>query len=183
MTDTSSTPDAGTPPPAADTPDTSQPPSSSSLVDDLDTDALGDTARRAVANLRREHRAAVDRLTADRDAALAKLQEHEDAQGTEVEQLRSKLGRVEKENAYLKQQLTERDISIAARDAASKFGIPEFADRLHGTNAEELEADAKQLADRVNPGRSADLGAGPRGDGTAPTTGMDQLIRQKARRG
>jgi len=173
----------GATPSTGATPAADPPASTASVVVEPDMNDLSDGARRAIAALRTELRSTTESLTAERDAALAQLQEHEDAQGTEVEQLRTKLGRVEKENGDLKAELAERDRRIAASDAASKHGIPDWADRLKGSTPEELDADAQAIAERVNgePARTTpDFGAGAR-QGTQ-SSGMDQLIRRKAGR-
>lgn len=178
MSDTASegaTPSSGATPEA--TPDVS-----AAASGDTSSEDLGESARRAIAALRRENRSVTERLTAERDAALARVADFETANDSEAEKLRGKLGRVEKDLAEANAELSLRDRRDAAREAAGKAGIPEWWDRLQGDTPEELEADAHRIAERVNPARPvSDLGAGPRGSAAEPR--MDSLIRRRAGRG
>lgn len=171
MTDTpaaDSTPSDGTPDPSPQTPD------------GTGTADLGDAARQAISAVRRELRAA----TEERDAALARVQSYEDATGTELEQLRTKLGRADKRVNDLEAENSALHRRIAASGAAAKYGIPDLAERLQGSTPEELDEDAKALAERMSAAArtSPDLGAGARPSGSAGSSEMDQLIRAKARR-
>lgn len=181
MTD-SATGDATSP--SGATPEANTPPAPADPLADLgNTDELGDAARRAIVSLRRESRAAAERLTAERDAALAKVQAFEDATGTETEQLRTKIGRSDKRIGELEAENSVLRRRIEASAVAARHGIPDLADRLQGMTTEELEADAKALSERVGAARTTndhDLGAGARAG--ASSTGMDQLIRERARR-
>lgn len=181
MTD-SATGDATSP--SGATPEANTSPASADPLADLgNTDELGDAARRAIVSLRRESRAAAERLTAERDAALARVQAFEDATGTETEQLRTKIGRSDKRIGELEAENSVLRRRIEASAVAARHGIPDLADRLQGMTTEELEADAKALSERVGAARTTndhDLGAGARAGGSS--TGMDQLIRERARR-
>jgi hypothetical protein len=149
---------------------------------------LGDAGKRAIAEVRRELRAA----QTERDELRAQAKEIEDRDKSELDKARERAETAES-------RLTTLERESWARTAAAAAGIPGDWERLHGANEDELKTDAESFAKRYgteaeraeleqrnsNGGSvsSAELGAGARA-GTATGHGaMNERIRQSARRG
>lgn len=80
-----------------------------------------------------------------------KLYEDEKAKSTTLETDKSK---IQKEFEDFKHQITVKEI-------ATKHGVADLADRLRGTTAEELEADAQKLATMIGKPKAGAGGANP----------------------
>jgi hypothetical protein len=121
-------------------------------------DDLGDGGKRAIDALRRENRA----LQRERDALSQAQREREDSERTELERAQAKLSESEA-------RISELEHEQRARAAASRHGIPDLWDRLKGSTPDELDDDAKSIAERMGPAENGgssttrpDLGGGPR---------------------
>jgi hypothetical protein len=135
---------------------------------------VGDAGKRALAELRRDLRTKDTAL----QEATARIAELEAGQRSETENLRADNERLKGELGDREQRLGRLELDAQRRSAAAAAGIPEWWERLQGSTPEELETDAKQLAERLHPQRPpTDLGQGAR-PGAQPT-GMTELIRRK----
>jgi hypothetical protein len=159
-------------------PTTTTEPSPSSAPDD----GLGPTGRRALAELRHELKAVKKERDDLRDAGRSEL---EKAVG------RADKAERERDSAIAEREarITELEREARARAAAAAAGIAEHWSRLRGDTAEELEEDAKSLAESFGgggnsgPATTADLGAGPRpGAPATGSQGFSERIRRQARR-
>lgn len=131
---------------------------------------VGDAAKRALAEIRREAK----RQKARADALEAEKREREQAEQTELE-------RVASERDSLQREVARLEFEGRARTAAAAHGIPDLWDRLRGESEEDLDEDAKAMAERfgTRPPQPADLGAGPRPP--APASG-DEAMNERIRR-
>lgn len=145
-------------------------------------------ARAALEKKNREAKALRDRLR-ELEPLAAKAREADEAAKTELQKHAERTTAAERER-------DEARLALARRDAAEEAGLPRaWADRLKGATAEELLADAKELAKELAPrdappprtaGRPvADLrpGALPAGEGaTAGGFDANAYIRGMARK-
>jgi len=166
------TPDPGATPGAGTTPD-----SSSATRDDGQGD-LGDSGRKALADVRRELRA----ITADRDEARRRITELEDAGRSELERKTGELERANARNVELEAENASLRLNDLKHEAAAGAGIPDLWKRLEGGTPEELAVDAKKLAERMGGATPPDLGAGARQGGSGGPPAMNELIRRRAGR-
>lgn len=139
-------------------------------------DGLGDAGKRAL-DAERSARKAAEKAARE---AQAKVQQYEDAQKTETEKL---TGRAE--------TAEERALAAERKVAALLAGLPEsMAERLRGSTAEELKADAEALkaelkiegageGDKPPAPGSLDGGARP----PAPKKSLDDAIAEAEAKG
>lgn len=107
-------------------------------------------AKTFITSLQREAEAEREK----RRAAEAKVQEHENSKLTDQQ-------RIEKERDDAKSESSTLSLRVAQYEAAEKAGIPlSWAKRLVGNTAEEMEADARSVADQLK----ATQQSGPRPD-------------------
>lgn len=117
-----------------------------------DPTALGEGGKSALDKER------ADRKAAERDLkeANARLKEIEDAQKTEAERLAD-------DASASRAQLAETQARLRRVEAATAAGLSlDDADRLRGTTAEELAADAAALAERWRSPAPVSFDGGPR---------------------
>jgi hypothetical protein len=164
------TPDAGAMPAAGDP--SGEPAAATS------TDNLGEEGRRALAELRREVKAAQK----ERDELRAAVRQREEAEQTDLQKATTRAEQAEVRIAELEHRQLQVQVATAA-------GIPQHWKRLVGKDEDELKADAEELkASLPTNGSGAtpapgDLGAGARTP--APATGsaaFSDTIRRRAKR-
>lgn len=122
-----------------------------------------------------KHRIERNKARDERDAALAQLAEVQ-AQLEELSKRAEKGDQLEGELGSLRGQ-------IMRMEAAREAGLPrEFESRLTGETAEDLLADAKQLASFLKPAEPVrdDLDAGPRGQAPKTLTVAEQIAQLEA---
>ncbi len=118
----------------------------------------------------------------------AKAREADEATKTELQKATEARAAVERER-------DEARLALMKRDAAEEAGLPKaWADRLRGSTAAELLADAKALAKDFTPApqssarrpvadlRTGALPAGDRPSGTNTSAEIDDWIRSRGRR-
>ncbi|HOO54751.1 MAG TPA: DUF4355 domain-containing protein [Methanothrix sp.] len=119
----------------------------------------------------------VDKIVQERLAReRAKFSDYDQIKA-ELEATRTSHAELKAENTDLKAQIAERDgklkdseLKAQKIEIATKAGLSEaLADRLRGTTPDELEADAKRLAEAMGPGPSV-------GSGTNPPTGAKKPL-------
>jgi hypothetical protein len=142
------------------------------------TDGLGEEGRRAIAELRRELKAA----QRERDELKSAAQTRADAERSDVEKATARAEEAETRLAGLEHQSLQVRVATAA-------GIPQHWKRLVGKDEDELKADAEELKASLPTNGSGttpapgDLGAGVRTP--APATGsaaFSDTLRRRAKR-
>lgn len=104
-------------------------------------------------------------ITGRLQAAREKAIEETKAQYSDYEQLKADAGKWEETKTGLTQQIadanaakTKAETELVKMKAAAKHGIPfEMASRLSGTSEEEIEKDAKSMAQYLAPKKSGPL--------------------------
>ena len=113
-----------------------------------DADGSGDGADDAAA--------ALAKVTAERDEALAKIAAHEREQMTEAEKVAADRDAAVKRADEAEAKVAALNRAKLVADAAAAANLPaSMADRLRGETPEELAADAKALAESIGYDRRA----------------------------
>ena len=111
----------------------------------------------------------------DLKAKAQRLAELEDASKSDLEKLTG-------ERDTLKGRAETAESKLARFDAAAKAGLDiKHAGRIQGSTPEEMEADAKALAEEFKANASTTFDGGARGGGDEPTD-MNTLMRRAAGR-
>jgi phosphoenolpyruvate synthase/pyruvate phosphate dikinase len=120
-----------------------------------------------LAEIRQLRKEAAGRRVANRekDAELEEFRKWKDAQKTELERTAERAAQAEKELQALRRERLQEEVARAV-------GLdPDLADRIRGESKEEMLEDARKMAEKASPGKSAqvaDLFKGARG---APVKG------------
>ena len=132
-----------------------------------------DKVRELLSRYGRENRSLQTELKRYRDQAKAA----EDAQ-------KSAEQRLTEENTTLKQELAALRLMSLRSDIGAKYNLsPQMAQRLRGDTQDEIEADAKALADELGTTKLPDLGQGARAPAPARGDGaFNDMIRTAAGR-
>jgi hypothetical protein len=123
----------------------------------------------------------VDEIVKDRLAREKAKYADYDQIKAELEATRASHAELKAENTALKADLADRDGKLRDSETramkaeiAKAAGLPEgLADRLQGTTPEELEADAKRLAEAMGPGPAVGAGTAPPVEAKRPLTRAD----------
>jgi len=123
----------------------------------------------------------VDKIVQERLARERAKYADYDQIKSELEATRAAHAELKAENTSLKAEVAERDgklkdseLKAQKTEIAKKAGLSEgLADRLQGATPEELEADAKRLAEAMGPGPSIGTGTNPPTGAKKPYTRAD----------
>jgi hypothetical protein len=122
---------------------------------------------------------------ADLKKTAAEFERLRESQMTEQEKLQARLADMERQLLEKELEAAEAQQRVLRAQVAEQMGLPvALADRLTGTNADELKADAAKLLELMAapaggpPRASAKQGAPEKGGSAANK--MDQLIRRAA---
>ena len=133
----------------------------------------------AVSNAIKAEREAAKKAKAERDEALARIKEFEDAQKSEEEKREEALKESQTEAENLRSQIKSLEVKQLRSDvAAAKKLPPKLASRLTGETIEEIEADADALLEDLGtlPGETP-----PPGDGGARTPVTPKDLNEQIR--
>lgn len=164
-------------------------PATEEVTEDVETDVEEIAAQAekpdAVSNAIKRERDAAKAAKAERDEALARIKEFEDAQKSEEEKRAEALESAKAEAETYKARIHELEVKQRrAEVAAAKNLPPKLAVRLTGETVEEIEADADSLLEDLGtlPGEPP-----PPGDGGARTPvqpkDLDDQIREAEKAG